>query len=173
MWIKSCLKPAFCLLKVVVWKTKQRHHYRIRPFDLDGWFHFQSFNVSNLSLSFQLSGSFILDCLTGMSGGVMPGFPSTSRQRLFPLRRAWGPQIFKSSTAAPLRSSWLAASPPGMATAPPSITWHYRGWFGQPSTSLGLSSLPSRTSLSGEKIVKDFSHPSHGLFSVLLHDKQS
>ena len=51
----------------------------------------------------------------------------------------------KSSTAAPLRAFWLAALLLGMANALPSITWHYRGWCGQTSTSLGPSSLPSRT----------------------------
>ena len=47
-------------------------------------------------------------------------------------------------------ASWLDASLLGMATAPPFTTSHYRGWCGQPSTLLGPSSLPSRTSISSD-----------------------
>ena len=55
----------------------------------------------------------------------------------------------KSSTAAPSKASWLAASPLGTPNAPPLTAKRYPRWWGQPSTSLGPSSLPSRTSIPG------------------------
>jgi hypothetical protein len=62
---------------------------------------------------------------------------------------AWVLRSSKCSTAAPSRASWLVASPPGMATARPLTARHYKGLCVQPSTSLGPSFLPSRTSIPG------------------------
>ena len=44
---------------------------------------------------------------------------------------------------------WLVASPPGVATARPTTARHYRGKCVRPSTSLGPSFPPSRTSIPG------------------------
>ena len=73
-----------------------------------------------------------------------------ARQRLFSLRRlkrlCMGPRILKKFYSCNIKSSLT-----GCITtwyAPPSTTKRYRGWCGQPSTSLGPSSLPFRTSIS-------------------------
>jgi hypothetical protein len=80
-----------------------------------------------------------------------------ARQNLFPLRRlkrfGMGPQILKRFYICTIES----------------ILGHPGG------TSPGPSFLPSRTSIPGgvRKIVKDSSHPSHRLFSLLPHGKQN
>jgi hypothetical protein len=75
-------------------------------------------------------------------------FKSHAQEHLFPLRRlkrfVMGPQILKTFYSCTIKSI-LAASLLGMAISPPSIRWRYREWCGQPSTSLGPRSLPSRT----------------------------
>jgi hypothetical protein len=89
---------------------------------------------------------------------------------------AWALKFSKCFTAVPLRASWLAASLLGMAITLPPIAWCYRGWCGQPSISLGPSSLPSRTFISG--CVKGrpgkswvSNHSNDRLFSLLSHGK--
>ncbi len=47
---------------------------------------------------------------------------------------------------APLRVSWLAASPPGIALAPASTVRLYRGWWKLHSTSTGQTGHPWRNS---------------------------
>jgi hypothetical protein len=75
-----------------------------------------------------------------------------SRHCLFPIRRlkrfGMGPQILKRFYSCTIESI-LTASPLGMATAWNPTARHYRGWSIRPSTSLRLSSLPSRSSIPG------------------------
>jgi hypothetical protein len=71
-----------------------------------------------------------------------------ARQNLFPNRRfGMGPQILKRFYRCIIES--MVASLPGMATARPPTARHYRGQYVRPSTSLGPSFLPSRTSIPG------------------------
>lgn len=59
-------------------------------------------------------------------------------------------KLRRKASLPPLPSVLLAtASPPGTETAQPSTGRLYRGWCRRPNTSLGASSLPSRTSTPG------------------------
>ncbi len=100
-----------------------------------------------------------------------------AHQRLFFLRRLrkleWAPASSDPSTPALWRASWPAASPPGLETAPLATAKLCKGSCELPATLLEVSFPPSRTSTPGgcirkaRRIIKDSSHPSHRLLSLL------
>ncbi len=101
-----------------------------------------------------------------------------AHQRLFFLRRlrkfGTSPRISGPSTPALWRASWPAVSPPGMETAPLATAGSAKGRANWPATLLEVSFPPSRISTPGGctrkargRIIKDSSHPSHRLLSLL------
>jgi hypothetical protein len=100
--------------------------------------------------------------------------PKRAWQWLFPLRRLniFGPQILKNvySTIESIIESILSGC---KSTSVPPTAKRYRGGSREPSTSLGPSSLPSRTSMSGGVRGRpNSSHRSNRLFTLLLSGKQ-
>ena len=83
--------------------------------------------------------NWILDLLTGWPQVVRVGMK----------RFGMGPRILKKFYSCTIESIFTAASPLGMANTQPSTAKRYRRWCGKPSTSLGPSSLLSRTSIPG------------------------
>ncbi len=82
----------------------------------------------------------------------------------------WAPASSDPSTPALWRASWPAASPPGLETAPLATAGLCKGSCELPATLLEVSFPPSRTSTQGGvqgRIIKDSSHPSHWLLSLL------
>ncbi len=81
------------------------------------------------------------------------------------------PQV--PSTPALWRASWPAVSPPGLETAPLATAGLCKGSCELPATLLEVSFPPSRISTPGgvqgkpRRIIKDSSHPSHRLLSLL------
>ena len=82
----------------------------------------------------------------------------------------------ETSTDAQLWASCQAASPPGMATAPPATTCLSRGWYGLQYSQGTLPALQdtynTQCHRNVKKIILDINHPSHGLFSPLPSRRQ-
>ncbi len=82
----------------------------------------------------------------------------------------WAPASSGPSTPALWRASWPAVSPPGLETAPLATAGLCKKSCELPATLLEVSFPPSRTSTQGGvqgRIIKDSSHPSHWLLSLL------
>ncbi len=90
----------------------------------------------------------------------------------------WVPTSSTHSTPALWKASWLAASLPGMETAPAAIAKLCKGLCELPTTLYEVSFPPSRTSTPGDAGGKPrgssvtSATPSHGLFSLLPSGRQ-